>query len=211
MQPGGAYGASNVKNGRSGYRRYRECLITEVNGSTARRLHEMAAGVIRCLRPPGGWPGAVAATAASGLLLVSCTVGTTTQPTAATTQREAISQAPMAADGRHIIVRFTAGGCVRSATLTAAETVSAVTLVPAPDPVGYGLPGRPGHRDRGVTLRNPLSGRSLVDGTTGRGVPYFDRGALLRVTYLPPGYRFSAYLPFPSPSFTAISGIHHRT
>jgi hypothetical protein len=54
-----------------------------------------------------------------------------------------------------------------------------------------------------VTLPHPLWGRSLVDGSTGRGIPYFDGRKLLRVTYLPPGYRFSAYQPYPAPAVTA--------
>jgi hypothetical protein len=53
-------------------------------------------------------------------------------------------------------------------------------------------------------LRRPLWGRSLTDGSTGRLIPYLDGRKLQRVTYLPPGYQFSAYLPFPSaPVFTA--------
>ena len=53
-----------------------------------------------------------------------------------------------------------------------------------------------------VALRHPLAVRSLVDGTTGRPIPYQDGRKLLRVTYLPPGYQFSAYPPYPAP------GVH---
>jgi hypothetical protein len=47
-----------------------------------------------------------------------------------------------------------------------------------------------------VTLRHPLWGRSLADGTTHRAIPYFDGRKLLRVSHLPPGYRFSDFFPF---------------
>jgi hypothetical protein len=124
--------------------------------------------------------------------------GTTTQPVA-------ISGALVAADGRHVVVPYTAGGCVQGATLTAAETGSAVTLVLRQ--ILSGSSACPGDLVVGtaaaVTLRHPLWGRSLLDGSTGRPIPYFDGRTLLRITYLPPGYRFSAYLPFPSPAFTA--------
>lgn len=46
-----------------------------------------------------------------------------------------------------------------------------------------------------VLLRHRLPGRSLVDGTTGRPIPYFDGRKLSRFTYLPCGYRFSDYFP----------------
>jgi hypothetical protein len=46
-----------------------------------------------------------------------------------------------------------------------------------------------------VALRHPLSGRALVDGTSGHRIPYFDGRKLLRVTYPPAGYRFSNYFP----------------
>ena len=57
--------------------------------------------------------------------------------------------------------------------------------------------------DVSVTLPHPLWGRSLVDGSTRRPIPYFDGRKLLRVTYLPPGYRFSAYMPYPAPAVLA--------
>lgn len=53
-----------------------------------------------------------------------------------------------------------------------------------------------------AVLRHPLAVRSLVDGTTSRPIPYLDGRKLLRVTYLPPGYQFSVYPPFPAP------GVH---
>lgn len=173
--------------------------MAEGHGATAPCLHRVVAGVRGWLRPSGARLGAAAAVlAASGLLLASCAAGSTTQ-------REAISRALVTADGRHVVVPFTGGGCVQGATLTAAETSSTVTLVlrqilsgsgvcPADLTVGTAVT---------VTLPHPLWGRSLVDGWTGRPIPYFDGRNLLRVTYLPPGYRFSAYLPFPSPVFTA--------
>jgi hypothetical protein len=120
------------------------------------------------------------------------------------TQPETISRALVAADGRQVVVPVTAGGCVQGSALTATETGTTVTLVLRQ--ILSGASACPANLIIGtadVTLRHPLSCRSLIDGTTGRRVPYFDGRTLLRVTYLPPGYRFSAYLPFPySPAFT---------
>jgi hypothetical protein len=180
--------------------------MAEGRDRTAPCLHRVVAGASGWLRPSGARLGAAAAVlAASGVLLVGCATGSTTSTAGGTTQREAISQALVTAGGRHIVVPFTGGGCVQGGRLTAAETSSTVTLVlrqilsgssvcPADLTVGTAVT---------VTLAHPLGGRSLVDGSTGRPIPYLDGRNLLRVTYLPPGYRFSAYLPFPSPVFTA--------
>lgn len=170
------------------------------------RLHRVAARAVRRLRPSGAWLGTAAAAlvavaiAAASLLQAGSAAGTVVT----TTRPEAITAALVAPDGRHVFVPYTGGGCVQGATLTATETGSRVTLMlrqvlsgasvcPADLIVGLVV---------GVTLPHPLWGRSLVDGSTGRGIPYFDGRKLLRVTYLPPGYRFSAYLLYPTPGVT---------
>jgi hypothetical protein len=197
--------------------------MAEGHGSAIFRLHRVAARVVRRLHPLGTRLGAAAAAlTASSLLLAGCsagatttltstptatttTTGTTTTASTTTTNPEAIGGALVASDGRHIVVPYTGGGCVQGATLTAAETRTRVTLVlrqvmsgasvcPADLIVGLTV---------AVTLRHPLWGRSLIDGYTGRPIHYFDGRKLLRVTYLPPGYRFSAYTLFPSAPFSA--------
>jgi hypothetical protein len=177
--------------------------------------------VMRWLRRRGTRLGAAAAAAlaASSLLVTGCAAGTmattagattttaitTTTARTSTTSPEEIDGALVASDGRHIVVPYTGGGCVVGARLTAAEARSRVTLVlrqvlsgatvcPADLIVGLTV---------AVTLRHPLWGRSLVDGYTGRTIHYFDGRKLLRVTYLPPGYRFSAYTLFAPPPFSA--------
>jgi len=159
------------------------------------------------LRTSGARLGAVAAAlVAAGLAVASLLqAGAAAGAVATTTSPEAIAGALVAPDGRHVVVPYIGGGCVQGATLTATETGSKVTLVlrqvlsgasfcPADLIVGL---------DVAVTLRHPLWGRSLVDGSTGRPIPYLDGRKLLRVTYLPPGYRFSAYMPYLAPAVTA--------
>lgn len=147
----------------------------------------------------GSWPAAAAAVVtAVSLLVAGCGSGTTTYAK----QPEPITQALVTAGDRYVVVPSTAGGCVQGGSvLTATETVSTVTLFlwqvlsngVCPADIAFGTAA--------VTLRHPLAGRSLVDGTTGRRIPYFDGRKLVRVTYLPPGYRFSAYGS--SPGFAA--------
>jgi len=180
--------------------------MADGHGSATRGPDHASAGAVRWLRSPGARLGLAvaalaAALAASSLLLA----GSATRSASATTKPQAISLALAAPDGRLIVVPYAGGGCVQGATLEAAETGSTVTLwlrevlsgssvCPADLIVGLTV---------SVTLRHPLWGRSLIDGSTGRPITYFDGRKLLRVTYLPPGYRFSAYLPFPSLAFTA--------
>ena len=170
------------------------------------RLYRVAARALRGLRPSGARPGTAAVAlvavtvATAGLLQAGSAAGAV----AKTTRPEAITGALVAPDGRQVVVPYTGGGCVVGAKLTATETRSTVTLVllqvlsgaaicPADLIVGL---------TASVTLPQPLWGRSLVDGSTHRPIPYFDGRKLLHVTYLPPGYRFSAYLPYPAPGVT---------
>jgi hypothetical protein len=139
--------------------------------------------------------------AAASLLQAGAAAGAV----ATTTSPEAITGALVAPDGRHLVVPYTGGGCVVGGRLTAAQTDSTVTLwlrqvmsgaSVCPADLIVGLTVR-------VTLSHPLWGRALVDGFTGRPIHYFDGRKLLRVTYLPPGFRFSAYQPYPAPAVTA--------
>jgi hypothetical protein len=181
--------------------------MAEGHGSAVGRLDQVATRAGRRLRPSGAWLGAAAAALAAMALAVASLLqaGAAAGAVVSTTNPEPITGALVAPDGRHIVVPYIGGGCVQGATLTATETGSKVTLVlrqvlsgasVCPADLIVGL-------DVAVTLRHPLWGRSLVDGSTGRPIPYFDGRKLLRVTYLPPGYRFSAYLPYPAPAVTA--------
>ena len=147
--------------------------------------------------------------AGGGVLLQLCRgvggAGSSGRGARTTGSPEAITGALVAPDGRHVVVPYTGGGCVVGARLTATETGSKVTLVlrqvlsgasVCPADLIVGLTVR-------VTLPHPLWGRALVDGSTDRPIHYFDGRKLLRVTYLPPGYRFSAYQPYPAPAVTA--------
>jgi hypothetical protein len=180
----------------------------EEHGGAAGRLDRMAARAVRRLRPRGAGLGAVAAALVAAALVAAASLlqaGAAAGAVATTTRPEAITGALVAPDGRQVVVPYTGGGCVVGARLTATETRSTVTLVlrqvlsgasicPADLIVGLTVT---------VTLPHPLWGRSLVDGSTHRPIPYFDGRKLLRVTYLPPGYRFSAYLPYPAPAVSA--------
>jgi hypothetical protein len=169
------------------------------------RAYRVAAGGVRRLRPCGARLGAAAAALVAALAASLLQAGPAAGAAATTTRPEAITAALVAPDGRYIVVPYTGGGCVQGATLTATETSSRVTLVLrqvlsgaaiCPADVIVGL-------TTSVTLPHPLWGRTLVDGTTGRPIHYFDGRKLLRVTYLPAGYRFSAYQLVPSAPFTS--------
>jgi hypothetical protein len=186
--------------------------MAEGHGGAVGRMDQGAARGIRRWRPSAAWLGAAAAALAAAILLQACSASGAVATAArleavatTTTSPEAITGALVEPDGRHIVVPYTGGGCVVGAKVTATETRSTVILVlrqvlsgasicPADLIVGLTVT---------VTLPHPLWGRSLVDGSTHRPIPYFDGRKLLRVTYLPPGFRFSAYLPYPAPAVTA--------
>jgi hypothetical protein len=136
--------------------------------------------------------GLTIAVAVACLLLAGCAVAGTT------TQRQAISQALVTGDGRHVVVAFAEGGCAQRSILTATETTSSVTLVVTQIVSGGFCAEDLIEGTTAAVLRHPLAGRVLVDGTTGRRIPYFDGRKLLRVTYLPAGYRFALYFPAPA-------------
>ena len=180
--------------------------MAEGYGSAASRVYWIAARAGQRLRSSGAWLGAVAAALIAAVLAASLfQVGPAVGAVATTTRPEAITGALVAPDGRLIVVTYTGGGCVVGAQLTATETRSTVTLILRQVLSGASI--CPADLIEGltvtVTLPHPLWGRSLVDGSTGRGIPYFDGRKLVRVTYLPPGFRFSAYLPYPASVVTA--------
>ena len=169
-------------------------------GYRSRRLQVAARAVQRVRRSRarlGAAAALIAAALAAASLVQAGAAATTTNP-------EAITGALVAPDGRHVVVPYTGGGCVVGAKVTETETRSTVTLVlrqvlsgasicPADLIVGLTVT---------VTLPHPLWGRALVDGSTGRPIHYFDGRKLLRVTYLPSGFRFSAYGTYPITSVT---------
>jgi hypothetical protein len=127
-------------------------------------------------------------------------------------QRQDISQALVSTDERHIVVPAGVGGCVQRSMLTATETASRVTLAFTQFFWGDGCGVAAKLGTASVVLRDPLSGRSLLDRATGRPVSYVDARKLLRVTYLPNGYRFWRYFPGTSASwerqYTSADGKH---
>ena len=127
--------------------------------------------------------------AATAALLTGCSGARVT------ISQQALSRALVAAGGREIVVPVTAGGCVQRSRLTASGTASQVTLVLDQYSQGAVCAADASYGTATVTMRHPLGRRSLVDGTTGRRVPYFDGTKLPPVTHLPPGYRFSRYFP----------------
>ena len=94
--------------------------------------------------------------------------------------------------GREVIVP--ANG---SASLTARQTTATVTVTLTEIIVtgGAGAPPAAIPGTTATTLRAPLDGRALIDGTSKRPISYLDARTLARVTSLPPGYRFSRYWP----------------
>lgn len=127
-------------------------------------------GVVR--RPRGG-AAAVIAVVAAVVLAVAVTavagslLGGRGNDLHISRQRQDISQALVGTDGRHIVVAVGVGGCVQRSALTATETASRVTLALTQffwgD--GCGVAAEPGTAS--VVLRDPLSGRSLLDRATG--------------------------------------------
>jgi hypothetical protein len=103
---------------------------------------------------------------------------------------EQVPSALVTADGRTIYTTATGGGCTPAASLTATATATAVVL----HLDGYTITGNHvGCLDyatrwtRSTTLATALDGRRLIDGSTGRPVPYLDGRDLADVTWLPAG------------------------
>ena len=126
--------------------------------------------------------------------------------------QQAIPRALVVAGGREIVVPASLG-CSSGSRLTATATASQVTLVLHlySDPRGAACAAvARGPVAIMVMISRPLGHRSLVDGT-GRGrIPYLDGARLPRLTYLPPGYRFSHYVPFPSNGWERVYTSSNR-
>ena len=126
--------------------------------------------------------------------------------------QQAIPRALVVAGGREIVVPVSLG-CASGSRLTATATAFQVTLVLHlySNPKGTVCPAvARGPVAATVTISRPLGRRSLVDGT-GRGrIPYLDGARLPRLTYLPPGYRFSHYVPFPSDGWERVYTSSNR-
>ena len=130
---------------------------------------------------------ALAAMATTAALLSGCSGSGVSQ--------QAIPRALMVAGGREIVVPVNPG-CATRWRLTATGTASQVTLVlrlTTEGTICATVARAPVATT--VTIRHPLSHRSLVDGTSGARIPYLDGGRLPRLSYLPPGYRFARYRP----------------
>lgn len=93
-------------------------------------------------------------------------------------------------DGRTVSVTA-ASLCDQTDTLIAREQPASVTLtVQIAEPRNPPCSGMPGFAVYRAQLQAPLGRRKLLDGSTGRPVPFFDSRHLLRPAYLPPGYAF---------------------
>jgi hypothetical protein len=85
--------------------------------------------------------------------------------------------------------------CARSYTAAAVAATDRLTVtvreLPArPLPPNHGCADVGYGRSVTVELPEPLRGRPVVDGATGRRQPVIDAARLLRPSWLPPGYRF---------------------
>ena len=113
------------------------------------------------------------------------------RPPAGTVARlEPVRKALVTADGDTIYTTAIGGGCIRTAILTATETSTEVVLhlnayTAADKDTGCTL--NLIVWTRSTTLATPLDGRRLIDGSTGRAVPYFDGRNLATATWLPKG------------------------
>ena len=94
-------------------------------------------------------------------------------------------------DGRTVSVTTALAPCGETDTLIAAEQPARVTLT-----LEYtyskhpSCTGMPAFAVYSVRLQAPLRHRRLVDGVSGKPVPFFDTRGILRPGYLPPGYAF---------------------
>lgn len=99
-----------------------------------------------------------------------------------------ITRALVATDGRSITVPAMGGGCVTRVALTASQTASTVRLrLTAFSVTGHDVacPSDVRLLQAATHLRTPLGHRQLVDGDTGRRVPYIPGSDLARPRWLP--------------------------
>jgi hypothetical protein len=165
------------------------------------------------------WTQQAAVVTACGLLLVGIVAGVAlkragnSEPKgiAATTSKALVrvgsqpwTAARLDGSGQQLVVYFTGGGppdapispcspryqgraAVTGTTMTV--TVDALARAPLPSQVICGAVGY--ERSVAVGLPEPLGGRSVVDGATGKVRPVVDGSALRQPSSLPAGYRFA--------------------
>lgn len=125
-------------------------------------------------------------------------IGQATVPTGGTTP---LTRALVSSDGRSVIVPVSSSnlGCW-ALSLTSDEQGRRVTLDASSTPgTGAGMACASDAATTAnlvTTLRTPLWGRSLADGSTGKTVTYFDGRQLYRTGYLPAGYRLYQDTPW---------------
>jgi hypothetical protein len=141
----------------------------------------------------------------AAIVLASCArkpppivIGGVTVPTGGTTP---VTRALLSSDGRHLIVPVSSShlGCWDLA-LAADEQGHRVTLGASATPgtgIGAGCASDAATMENlTATLRTPLWGRHLADGSTGKAVTYFDGRQLYSIGYLPSGYRLQQNTPW---------------
>jgi len=113
----------------------------------------------------------------------------------------------VSSDGRTVSV-MGVGACDWSNMhLTAAEQPGSVVLtLRYTRPLQDTCSGMPGYAAYHTQLQAPLGHRRLVDGVTGKAVPYFDSRHLLRPAYLPLGYQFR----YDAPSATGLLSYDYQ-
>jgi len=95
--------------------------------------------------------------------------------------------AQVSADGLTVSVPDQSPSCLTPATVAVSESYRAVSLTEwYPAGAGWCSDYEPGTIT--VRLRTPLGHRELIDGSTGRPLPWFDQRRELVPGYLPPGY-----------------------
>ena len=114
----------------------------------------------------------------------------------------AVSPGPalVSVDGLTVSVLDFSPSCLTPATVEVSESYRAVSLTEwYPAGVGWCFDYGPGTRTITVRLRTPLGHRELIDGTTGRPLPWFDQRRELVPGYLPLGYTPRAATPLITP------------
>jgi hypothetical protein len=123
-----------------------------------------------------------------GVMLVSCSPAAQVAPAQGSASwDQPIVRALVSADGRQVIVPVDESGCV-TVVLRSTETAHQVVLTAATTPQRTACQQLAASGQVAATLAAPLAGRSLIDRTSGKPVPYFDGRTLLPLAHVPPGY-----------------------